>query len=100
MGWVGWGLDVAIIGRHQSPCHSPKPLWNVSLEGTWDNAVQNGGSDGATMRFEPESKHGGNAGLQVCRLVAAVSFSWGIDLSMSRPSRLSRRGVSLGFHFP
>jgi len=31
--------------------------------GTWDKLAGNGGSDGATMRFEPEASHGGNAGL-------------------------------------
>ena len=31
--------------------------------GTWDKEAKNGGSDGATMRFSPESDHGGNAGL-------------------------------------
>ena len=31
--------------------------------GTWCKDAQNGGSDGATMRFKPESDHGGNAGL-------------------------------------
>lgn len=31
--------------------------------GTWDKDEQNGGSEGATMRFSPEADHGGNAGL-------------------------------------
>jgi len=31
--------------------------------GTYSVAANNGGSDGATMRFKPESDHGGNAGL-------------------------------------
>jgi len=31
--------------------------------GTYSAAEQNGGSDGATMRFKPEADHGGNAGL-------------------------------------
>ena len=40
--------------------------WHAS--GTFDkNAENKGGSDGATMRFEPESKHGSNAGLEVAR---------------------------------
>jgi len=39
--------------------------WHCS--GTWDAKAKNGGSDGATMRFKPESDHGGNAGLQHAR---------------------------------
>jgi catalase (peroxidase I) len=39
--------------------------WHCS--GTWDKVAKNGGSDGATMRFDPEAKHGGNAGLQHAR---------------------------------
>jgi len=35
--------------------------------GTYCKDAQNGGSDGATMRFQPESDHGGNAGLQHAR---------------------------------
>lgn len=35
--------------------------WHCS--GTWDKDAKNGGSDGGTMRFSPESEHGGNAGL-------------------------------------
>jgi cytochrome c peroxidase len=35
--------------------------------GTYDKATNTGGSDGATMRFEPESQHGANAGLGVAR---------------------------------
>jgi cytochrome c peroxidase len=35
--------------------------------GTYDKATNSGGSDGATMRFAPESNHGANAGLAVAR---------------------------------
>jgi len=35
--------------------------------GTYCKNAQNGGSDGATMRFKPESDHGGNAGLGAAR---------------------------------
>ena len=35
--------------------------------GTYDVKSGTGGSDGATMRFKPESEHGGNAGLQHAR---------------------------------
>jgi len=39
--------------------------WHAS--GTYDTQAKNGGSDGATMRFAPESGHGANAGLDVAR---------------------------------
>lgn len=35
--------------------------------GTYDAKTGTGGSDGATMRFKPESEHGGNAGLHHAR---------------------------------
>jgi len=39
--------------------------WHAS--GTYDKATNSGGSDGATMRFEPESTDGANKGLQYAR---------------------------------
>ncbi|KAF8057109.1 ccp1 [Scenedesmus sp. PABB004] len=39
--------------------------WHAS--GTYDKASGTGGSNGATMRFAPESEHGANAGLAVAR---------------------------------
>lgn len=39
--------------------------WHAS--GTYDKESNTGGSDGATMRFSPESQHGANAGLHVAR---------------------------------
>lgn len=39
--------------------------WHAS--GTYDKATNSGGSNGATMRFSPESDHGANAGLKVAR---------------------------------
>lgn len=39
--------------------------WHAS--GTYDKESHTGGSDGATMRFEPESAHGANAGLHIAR---------------------------------
>lgn len=39
--------------------------WHAS--GTYDKHSGTGGSDGATMRFQPESGHGANAGLEVAR---------------------------------
>lgn len=39
--------------------------WHAS--GTYDKVSKTGGSNGATMRFAPESEHGANAGLLVAR---------------------------------
>ncbi|KAJ5895090.1 hypothetical protein N7495_006781 [Penicillium taxi] len=39
--------------------------WHAS--GTYDKETRTGGSNGATMRFEPESGHGANAGLKHAR---------------------------------
>ncbi|KAF3906637.1 Catalase-peroxidase [Dactylellina cionopaga] len=39
--------------------------WHAS--GTYDVETKTGGSNGATMRFQPESDHGANAGLKAAR---------------------------------
>jgi cytochrome c peroxidase len=39
--------------------------WHAS--GTYDAVSKTGGSQGATMRFPPECKHGANAGLEIAR---------------------------------
>lgn len=39
--------------------------WHAS--GTYDKETGTGGSNGATMRFAPESDHGANAGLKAAR---------------------------------
>ena len=39
--------------------------WHAA--GTYDKATGTGGSNGATMRFSPESGHGANAGLVIAR---------------------------------
>ncbi|TGZ78893.1 cytochrome c peroxidase [Ascodesmis nigricans] len=39
--------------------------WHAS--GTYDKDTKTGGSNGATMRFSPESDHGANAGLKAAR---------------------------------
>ncbi|KAF1988036.1 class II peroxidase [Aulographum hederae CBS 113979] len=39
--------------------------WHAS--GTYDKETGTGGSNGATMRFDPEADHGANAGLKVAR---------------------------------
>jgi catalase (peroxidase I) len=41
--------------------------WHAA--GTYNKHDNTGGSDGSTMRFEPESAHGANAGLSVARAV-------------------------------
>ncbi|KAJ3028056.1 UNVERIFIED_CONTAM: heme peroxidase [Siphonaria sp. JEL0065] len=41
--------------------------WHAS--GTYDKNTKTGGSNGATMRFDPEATHGANAGLSVARNV-------------------------------
>ncbi|KAF7376484.1 Peroxidase [Mycena sanguinolenta] len=51
--------------------------WHAS--GTYDVASNTGGSNYATMRFEPESLHGANAGLNVARGIMEkikVQFPW------------------------
>ncbi|KAI1005127.1 Cytochrome c peroxidase [Podosphaera aphanis] len=51
--------------------------WHAS--GTYDKETKTGGSDGATMRFPPESEHGANAGLVVARDFlepVKVKFPW------------------------
>ncbi len=46
--------------------------WHCS--GTYDKETGTGGSNGATMRFSPESDHGANAGLKGCaRLPGTLS---------------------------
>jgi cytochrome c peroxidase len=39
--------------------------WHAS--GTYDKETGTGGSNGATMRFDPEGDHGANAGLKAAR---------------------------------
>lgn len=47
--------------------------WHCS--GTFCGKAMNGGSDGGTMRFCPESGHGGNAGLQHARALLEPVFA-------------------------
>lgn len=49
--------------------------WHAA--GTWDGKT--GGSEGATMRFKPESGHGANAGLSIARDIledVKKKYSW------------------------
>lgn len=56
--------------------------WHAS--GTYDVVTKTGGSDGATMRFSPESGHGANAGLGIARdLLESVKQKYGDALSYS-----------------
>jgi hypothetical protein len=51
--------------------------WHSS--GTYNKADGTGGSNGATMRFKPESEHGANAGLAVARALLEpikAKFPW------------------------
>eukprot|EP00879_Flechtneria_rotunda_P006070 GHRR01006383.1.p1 GENE.GHRR01006383.1~~GHRR01006383.1.p1 ORF type:complete len:326 (+),score=106.95 GHRR01006383.1:365-1342(+) len=51
--------------------------WHAS--GTYDKQTNTGGSNGATMRFAPESEHGANAGLLVARNLlepVKAKFPW------------------------
>ncbi|KAF7357697.1 Peroxidase [Mycena venus] len=67
-------------GDHAHGSYGPVILrlaWHAS--GTYDVASNTGGSNYATMRFEPESLHGANAGLDVARGVMEkikVQFPW------------------------
>ncbi|KAH6897525.1 cytochrome c peroxidase [Coprinopsis sp. MPI-PUGE-AT-0042] len=59
---------VADAGEYDDGSYGPVLLrlaWHSS--GTYDKETGTGGSNYATMRFEPESKHGANAGLHVAR---------------------------------
>lgn len=54
--------------RRRRHCGSPEQVrlaWHAS--GTYDKHTHTGGSEGATMRFAPESEHGANAGLHTAR---------------------------------
>eukprot|EP00008_Paramoeba_atlantica_P010486 CAMPEP_0201492038 /NCGR_PEP_ID=MMETSP0151_2-20130828/32033_1 /ASSEMBLY_ACC=CAM_ASM_000257 /TAXON_ID=200890 /ORGANISM="Paramoeba atlantica, Strain 621/1 / CCAP 1560/9" /LENGTH=398 /DNA_ID=CAMNT_0047878687 /DNA_START=52 /DNA_END=1248 /DNA_ORIENTATION=+ len=56
----------AVINRKANACPMVLRLaWHAS--GTFDKADSSGGSDGATMRYEPESTDGANAGLSIIR---------------------------------
>ncbi len=49
--------------------------WHCS--GTYDKETGTGGSNGATMRFSPESDHGANAGLKAARdFLEPVKGEW------------------------
>ena len=54
--------------------------WHAS--GTYEVNTKTGGSEGATMRFEPESAWGANAGLKIARdLLEPIKAKYGAALS-------------------
>lgn len=61
----GAGLVVPTSPRPPSHPKQVRLAWHSA--GTYDKATGTGGSNGATMRFAPESEHGANAGLAVAR---------------------------------
>ncbi|KAF5351772.1 hypothetical protein D9756_007753 [Leucocoprinus leucothites] len=67
-------------GEYDDGSYGPVLLrlaWHAS--GTYDKDSKTGGSNYATMRFEPESLHGANAGLNVARRLmekVKVEFPW------------------------
>ena len=63
---VGGRVYSALINRKVNACPMAiRVAWHAS--GTYDAAAETGGSDGATMRFEPESTDDANAGLSIMR---------------------------------
>jgi urate oxidase len=55
-------IRTALINMKSNACPmAMRVAWHAS--GTWDRSSGTGGSDGATMRFEPEFSDGANAGL-------------------------------------
>ncbi len=59
-------VRVAIINQKVNACPiTMRQAWHMS--GTFDRSNKTGGSDGATIRFQPESADGANAGLHIIR---------------------------------
>jgi catalase (peroxidase I) len=56
----------ALINQKVNACPmAMRMAWHAS--GTYDSKDKSGGSNGATMRFPPESTDGANAGLNIIR---------------------------------
>jgi cytochrome c peroxidase len=69
--------------------------WHAS--GTYDKNTGTGGSNGATMRFDPEASHGANAGLAVARYAGfLVWVSISSALTQNAPVFLCQK--TLGAH--
>lgn len=57
-------VSKTLINKKANVCpFAIRLAWHAS--GTYDDSDKSGGSDGATMRFEPEIKDGANAGLDL-----------------------------------
>ncbi|KAI0779402.1 cytochrome c peroxidase [Fomes fomentarius] len=73
-------LDTAADKGYDDGSYGPVLLrlaWHAS--GTYDKETNTGGSNYATMRFEPEAKHGANNGLNVARTLledVKKEFPW------------------------
>jgi len=79
---VGGAIYSALINRKVNACPmAVRVAWHAS--GTYDDGAGTGGSDGGTMRFEPEHSDPANAGLfiihdlllKVKRAIPAISFA-------------------------
>ena len=73
----------ALINRKVNACPMAiRVAWHAS--GTWDKETETGGSNGATMRFEPEHSDGANAGLFIIHdLLLKVKNAYGCALSFA-----------------
>ena len=80
---VGGRVYSALINRKVNACPMAiRVAWHAS--GTYDAAAETGGSDGATMRFEPERSDGANAGLFIIHdLLLQVKSALGSALSLA-----------------
>ena len=59
-------VRVALINQKTNACPiTMRYAWHMS--GTFDKNTNTGGTDGCTIRFQPESKDGANAGLHIIR---------------------------------
>jgi hypothetical protein len=59
-------IRMALINKKANACPmAARVAWHAA--GTYDAADKSGGTDGATMRFEPEKSDPANAGLSIIR---------------------------------
>ena len=80
---VGGRVYSALINRKVNACPMAiRVAWHAS--GTYDAAAETGGSDGATMRFEPEHSDPANSGLFIIHdLLLQVKSALGSALSLA-----------------
>lgn len=75
-------ISAALKGENFNACpFAVRLAWHSS--GTYDKADGTGGSNGATMRFEPESADGANAGLEKARALLEQVSKKHPDLSIA-----------------